>query len=508
MEHKREIEKVEGKYNNKENQIAKVNQACIISVTFIELILVFGLLIQTFAYKTAFGKLGIVPVIILFFGIILNWCCYLKNKKNIKLKYYMAISFFIGWAYLMVLGTNILVSFYIYPLIVATILYHDKKFEQTLFYTIIVTTFIRMIVWAINGQLMGGDAVSLISIIVHFEVVIVLHIISKLSNMFSTDMIGAVQNERELQANMLHEVLDISKNVQQAVLDTNELVENLKNDAIIVHHSIEDISARTQNTVESVQEQSKMTQQINIDIEDTAENAKVMVEAAAKSSKLLEENVTVIASIRNDADSINETNNRVAESMEELQKKAKEVQQITDVIFSISSQTNLLALNASIESARAGETGRGFAVVADQIRNLSEETRLSTEKIANIVDELNENARVATEIVQCSINAMEAQNEKVADASDGFSEVQKHLSTLIQSVENINRKIDNLVRSNNTIIDNINQLSDSSESVSESAKKVEERSLHNQNEAKNAKELLGKMKTMVQQLEKYQNGLH
>ena len=146
--------------------------------------------------------------------------------------------------------------------------------------------------------------------------------------------------------------------------------------------------------------------------------------------------------------------------------------------------------------------------MADQIRNLSEETRLSTEKIANIVDELNENARVATEIVQCSINAMEAQNEKVADASDGFSEVQKHLSTLIQSVENINRKIDNLVRSNNTIIDNINQLSDSSESVSESAKKVEERSLHNQNEAKNAKELLGKMKTMVQQLEKYQNGLH
>ena len=193
--------------------------------------------------------------------------------------------------------------------------------------------------------------------------------------------------------------------------------------------------------------------------------------------------------------------------MEELQKKAKEVQQITDVIFSISSQTNLLALNASIESARAGETGRGFAVVADQIRNLAEETRVSTEKIANILDELNDNAQSATEIVQCSINAMEAQSVKVADASDGFNEVQKHIITLTQSIDNINDKIDNLVHSNNTIIDNINLLSDSSASVSESAKEVAERSLHNQNEAEHAKELLGKMQTMVQQLEKYQNSL-
>lgn len=222
------------------------------------------------------------------------------------------------------------------------------------------------------------------------------------------------------------------------------------------------------------------------------------------SSKLLEENMTVIDSIRKEADFINETNARVAESMEDLQNKAKEVHQITKVIISISSQTNLLALNASIESARAGEAGRGFAVVANQIRDLAEETRQSTEKIANIVEELNKNAQVATNIVNQSIGAMEAQNEKVADASDGFSEVQKHITTLTQRVENINEKIENLVHSNNTIIENITQLSDSSAAVSESAKEVEVRSLQNQTEAEQAKELLVKMQDLVQQLEKYQ----
>lgn len=503
MEQKNVLEKQERKYSNKENQIAKVNQTTIIGLTFIELLLIFGLTIQTLQ-KTSFGNLGIIPIAILIIGIIVNWGYYIRDKKSEKLKYYMLISFLVGWVYLMILGVNVMVSFYIYPLIVATILYHDSRFEKILFYVILGATFARAVMWAVSGQLFGGDSISFISLAVHLEIVVLLHIIAKLSSKFSEDMLGTVQDERKLQETMLGEVLQISENVQQGVLDTNALIENLRNDASLVHNSIEDISSRTQKTVESVQEQSQMTKQINRDIEDTADNAKVMVEAATMSSTLLEENMTVIDSIRKDADTINETNGRVAASMEELQKKAKEVQQITEVIFSISSQTNLLALNASIESARAGEAGKGFAVVADQIRDLAEETRQSTEQIANIVEELNENAQVATDIVQQSIHAMETQNEKVANASDGFGEVQNHITTLTQRVENINEKIANLVHSNNTIIENINQLSDSSASVSESAKEVEVRSLQNQTEAEHAKELLGDMQTLVQQLEKYQ----
>ena len=126
----------------------------------------------------------------------------------------------------MILGTNILVSFYIYPLIIATILYHDKKYETLLFYTILAVTLIRTIVWSISGQLLGGDSVSLISIVIHIEIIIVLHRISKLSNIFSGDMLGTAEDERNLQANMLNEVLQISKDVQLAVSNTNTLIEH------------------------------------------------------------------------------------------------------------------------------------------------------------------------------------------------------------------------------------------------------------------------------------------
>ena len=504
MEQIKQMGKVERKYNNRLNQVAKVNQTTIISLTFIEILLIFAMLVQTFAYDTSFGKLGLGPMVILIVGVIANWTCYLRNKQSEKLRYYMVAGFILGWIYLMVLGSNVMVSFYIYPLVIATIVYHDSKLERLLFYIVLATTFIRTIVWAISGQLLSGDTISLISLIVHLEIVIVLHIVSKLSSTFTEDMLCSVQDEQKMQNIMLEEMLDISENVQQAVSDTNELIEHLKNDASLVHDSIEDISGRTQNNFDSVEQQSQMTKRINQDIEDTAKNAKFMVEAATMSSKLLEENMTVINSIQKDADYINETNGRVAESMEDLQKKAQEVHNITEVIFSISSQTNLLALNASIESARAGEAGRGFAVVANQIRNLAEETRHFTEQIANIVEELNKNALESTDIVKQSIGAMKAQNEKVAEVSDGFKEVHKHIITLTEGVENINDKIENLVYSNNTIIENITQLSDSSAVVSESAKEVEALSLQNQTEAERIKELLGKMKELVQQLEKYQ----
>lgn len=490
-------------YSNERNRVAKVNQMAIISMTFIELLLILALVVQTFVVETSFGKLGIIPLIILIIGTILNWVIYIKNKSYVNLKYVMLAGFIISWIFLMVSGSNVMVNFYIYPLLITTILYHDKRFEKITFYSVLITSILRTVIWGVQNLLFSGSNIAFISLIVHFEIIIVIHITASLSQKFSYDMVYAVKDEHEIQNNMIKDILSVSENVQEGVSMTNNFVEKLRDASYRVHDAIKDITVRTEQTVINVQEQNRMTNRINADINETAENAKVMVEAASTSSKLLEENMAVISSIRNDAETINQTNTQVAISMAELQKKAQEVQQITEVIFTISSQTNLLALNASIESARAGEAGRGFSVVADQIRNLAEETRQSTEQIANIVQQLNENAQEATEIVQTSIDAMQQQNEKVTTASDGFNEVQNNIATLTQRVADINEKIDNLVRFNNTISENVNQLSESSKAVSESARDVEERSLQNQTEAETAKELLSEVQEVVREFEKY-----
>ena len=498
------MEKEQHKYSEQKNRTAKINQTALFSVTFIELLLIFALVIQTFVIATNYGKLGIIPLVVLFIGLIVNWVVYNKNTVSEQLKYIMLAGFTVGWIYLMVTGTNVVVPYYMYPIILATILYHDKKFEKIVFYIVLGCNIIRIIQFAVGGVFTTNQT-AFISTIVNFAVIIIIHITAVLSQRFSYDMIEAIKEEQKLQSDMLQDILRISGQVKGGVSDIDTLIENLRDSSNAVHSSIKEVYVRTKETADSVQEQTIMTAKINEAIGDTAENAKIMVEATTNSAKMMEESMDVIGKIRDSADTIRETNANVAETMEELQKKAQEVQQITEVIFNISSETNLLALNASIESARAGEAGRGFAVVADQIRNLSEETRLSTEQIAGIVQELNINAKNATDIVQTSIEAMNQQNQMVENASEGFSAIHDNMDLLTQRVENIDEKIKNLLHSNNTIIDNINQLSDSTEAVSESAKEVEERSLQNQTEAEQAKELLNEIQKLVQELEKYQN---
>jgi len=66
---------------------------------------------------------------------------------------------------------------------------------------------------------------------------------------------------------------------------------------------------------------------------------------------------------------------RVAYESQDVVVSTDDIQEIMQIIKTVSDQTNLLALNASIEAGRAGEKGRGFAVVADEVRKLAEESK-------------------------------------------------------------------------------------------------------------------------------------
>lgn len=490
------------KYSEKPARDAKANQTVLLLITVMDIPVLLTLYLHFTSAAMPFGKLAALPAALLAAGTAVSWAMYVKNRPGEPLRYVMLGSFLIGWGYLMVQGTSVMVGAYIFHVMTALILYYDRKFEKRAFASIMAFMVLRGVVLAASGNLLEDD-VTAVSVGIGIAVALSYNITARAAKNFDHDTIWAIKDEQEKQNRMMGDILRISDAVKSEVEHTDGLVENLRDSSQVVHSSIQEISISTQITAESVQEQTTMTSRIKDAIGETAENAKVMVEAAEASTRMVDESMDLINQMRASAGTIGETNAHVADSMSQLQDKAKEVEKITEVIFAISSQTNLLALNASIESARAGEAGKGFSVVAGQIRELSEQTRKSTEQIAGIVKELNTNAQEAVDIVGVSIEASKQQNEMIENAAGGFMAIRDNVETLTQRIGDIDAKIENLVESNNKIIENISQLSATSQQVSASALEAEERSKQNEAEAQEAKQSLNNMQEIVQGFAKY-----
>jgi methyl-accepting chemotaxis protein len=97
-----------------------------------------------------------------------------------------------------------------------------------------------------------------------------------------------------------------------------------------------------------------------------------------------------------------------AEVIDALSLSAAGIGAILGVIDGVTTQTNLLALNAAIIAAQAGEHGKGFSVVAGEIKQLAEQTKLSTGEIGKVINDVLEKTASAVQTIgeaQASINS-------------------------------------------------------------------------------------------------------
>lgn len=137
---------------------------------------------------------------------------------------------------------------------------------------------------------------------------------------------------------------------------------------------------------------------------------------------------------------------------------AQEIREATDLITDIASQTNLLSLNASIEAARAGENGKGFAVVADEIRNLSEQSKQSAEKIMGIVNNLLENSDTSVRTMNDVAENIQVQNDKLEETGNMFRSLNKEIFEVADAIVQIREQTTSLDEHKNTVMSIVDNL--------------------------------------------------
>lgn len=291
--------------------------------------------------------------------------------------------------------------------------------------------------------------------------------IKKLQLMFNTFSNGVLKYESNQE--IVGELGEIEKELKNFINKFRTILLKIQNLANEVHHENEKITESTEyllygenngvqekdgllaldslitEVVKSVSSQTEQTEESLTYLKEmltadsgTLESLKKAEISSVEVSKINKNNNNELENLKESISNIEDSVYTNKETIDELIKYSRNINNIVEAINGISAQTNLLSLNAAIEAARAGEAGKGFSVVAEEIRKLARNSENETEKIKEIVSH-----------IQKQINLVDKSN----------AEVLKNVNTsniINNNISNEAHKINSILSEND---ENIKQIS-------------------------------------------------
>jgi methyl-accepting chemotaxis protein len=168
--------------------------------------------------------------------------------------------------------------------------------------------------------------------------------------------------------------------LRQLVGEVRLSARDLADMAAALQETLGGIRQRCQGIDQDARLQAQDMQQLDQDVSSVSQR---LVNTAQQMQAVTRETAQGTEEVRRCADSVDQAGS----SMRAIQHSNQRIAESMQLISAIAAQTNLLALNAAIEAARAGEQGRGFAVVADEVRNLSQRSDQTADRVREVLAE-------------------------------------------------------------------------------------------------------------------------
>ena len=439
----------------REKHLLRTDKLILITHVVTTIFLIIGLISQLI-FSALAPVNSILPLILNIGSFLVGVSVYSKYKGTYVYSRYVGISFSILYIFLMLMSEGNASFPYMIPYLMLLMLTMDKTIVITASAVFVIVNFIKAAMLAVVAT--APDA-AMESIMIE----IIITILAALAAVLGRHLITLF-----FQESFTGNIINVAKTVEQDMVQARNNISHLHESTDAVNRSMHDISTGIVAMAEAVEDQTVMTQNIadvindthdRTDmISDTTEDVKTALICGAQAMDELMEHVSEALS---DGASMQT-------AAEMLSEKTKEVKGIIDIILRISSQTNLLAFNANIEAARAGEAGRGFAVVADEIRSLAEQTRMETENITVLLDELTAKSQEVIDKVNGNVELSKMESSLAVKANEQFSEIEDKINKLAGNITEVSSRMAEIHKSNNVIVDSVNTLSASSEQISAS----------------------------------------
>ena len=326
----------------------------------------------------------------------------------------------------------------------------------------------------------------------------------------------AAKKEQEEMKELLQSVLENAQNLADSINKVGDKLHSATDSSVAISSVMQQFSATIQEITSNIMEvanvMTDMEQSFQKMNEEAQEGADYAQNSNASAYEIMKKSEKDKKEVEARAD---EVERALGEKIEQS-KEAEKIMALTADIMEIADQTNLLALNASIEAARAGEAGKGFAVVADEITKLaassgataSQIKEISNTVITAVSDLANEANNVVSFMKERTIGSyteLVAVGRKYQDDSkimfdkmQDFAHVSKEL---LDQVKDSNQSVEAINNAAQESVKGISDLTDNVANISEHMSVIQE---NNDNNDHFANDLIGKIRTKLNQIETLQ----
>lgn len=267
--------------------------------------------------------------------------------------------------------------------------------------------------------------------------------------------------------------------VKQGMEELKNISNNLKVSSKDVGNSSKSISESIAEVAQGIEEQDGNIESVNTVLESfgrSVDNIEKRMEYTARSSSSIENAADVgalkLKELVEAIDSVRNSFKASTSSIEHLNKDARKIGEIMNVINSVAEQTNLLALNAAIEAARAGEAGKGFSVVAEEIRKLAEQVMEYSKNINSIVSGIASNIQEVSSASDDISNKMDRQISMIDGTMSAFKNIQSEVHKTTPELSSIMESVKDVIKVEEEIINSVREVSAISQQISASTEEI------------------------------------
>ncbi len=267
-----------------------------------------------------------------------------------------------------------------------------------------------------------------------------------------------------------------SKHAVEEVVASTDKLNNISSQSSRISneiaHAIVEVASGSANQASEIEVSVKNVSQLADKISLAVERTHAMEVDSDSMMELSNYGLTTIESLNVKTAQTNEITTNVVKEISQLNQYVKNINKITQVLRGIAAQTNLLALNAAIEAARAGDSGKGFAVVADEIGKLAEQSNNHTREIQKHIEDVFRQAQSSTQLVGKAEASIREQSEMVAQTAEAFSRINSTTAALAENINKVGCMITDMDLNKEMVMSSMENISAVSEQFSASSQEV------------------------------------